>query len=145
MSKIDEKAIASVQDKYAKENGKYRDISIRMIIEAYEAAKASEQQDGKSSFEIDETSSGLERAIFDFLRGYELGIRVWEGNMGLLRNVVSAFNEQYPPKRELGMQHIRDIVGGAYMEGFSDGLCNVGSEFCDYKEEAEQDWKRSSA
>ncbi|MDE2103480.1 MAG: hypothetical protein KGL39_39935 [Patescibacteria group bacterium] len=45
MSKIDEKAIASVQDKYAKENGKYRDISIRMIIEAYEAAKASEQQD----------------------------------------------------------------------------------------------------
>lgn len=40
---IDEKALAKVQDEYANANGKYKDMSIRMIVEAYEAAKAEGQ------------------------------------------------------------------------------------------------------
>ena len=42
--KIDEKAVAAAQDRWAKNWNEYRDISIRMVIEYYEAAKT-EQPD----------------------------------------------------------------------------------------------------
>lgn len=46
MSEIDEKALAVVQDRFAVTSGKYKDMSIREIIEAYEAAKTPERESG---------------------------------------------------------------------------------------------------
>jgi hypothetical protein len=43
MSKIDELALSKVQNGYAALSGKYKDMSIREIIEAYEAAKPEQQ------------------------------------------------------------------------------------------------------
>ena len=45
---IDEKAIAKVQDQYADINGKYKDMSIRSVVEAYLTAKSAEQPVGWS-------------------------------------------------------------------------------------------------
>lgn len=42
---IDEKALHLVQDRYAATNGKYKDMSIREIIEDYESLKSGEQPD----------------------------------------------------------------------------------------------------
>ena len=48
MTNLNEKALAKVQDKYADENGKYRDISIREIITAYLEALPMHRDTNKS-------------------------------------------------------------------------------------------------